>query len=115
MSFTALDVITPSRGIWRERTAGDILTDSLCWTFIKHGVDRIRSIRRESELDDSGERIAEFTITSSASVVYLDARFLPVLIEYLVARGFQADSNLQNHEKRAKAHMDSFESQVRMV
>ena len=113
MSFLASDVITAARAIWKESTPGDILSDELCWEFLNLGITRIRSRRTDSTFDSNGNHVDALVVSANSSLINLDSVFLPMLTEYLIARGFQSDADSQNHDKRSSVHMNEFENQLK--
>lgn len=116
MSFTATDVINRARLVWSEVVASDILSPENCLRWISDGVLELRSIRPESTRFDTGLNPVEFSdITDPGAAIQLDDKFRPVLTDYLIARGFQGNANLQNHEGRANNHFKLFYDRARVV
>ena len=115
MSIIVGDVITAARGIWKESTSGDILTDSLCYGFLLAGAQEIVSARSDAAYDDEGDEVAFTLPTELTDSIPLDAAYQPVLTDYLIGRGFQANANLQNNKARATDHFQLFFSRVKTV
>ncbi len=115
MSIVASDIINRARAIWKESASGDILSDPNALLFLSDGLLELRGIRSETQLDANGEYTEHTDVAATSSSIPIAAKFRPCLVDYVVGRGFQADSNLQNHEARANQHLTAFYQRSKVV
>lgn len=108
MSIVASEIINRAKAIWREAAADNILSSANCLLFLSDGLIELRSVRPDVKFDSDLGYVEHSDVTATSSVISLDAKFRPCLVDYLVGRGFQADANLENHENRANRHMADF-------
>lgn len=113
--FTAQSVIDRARLVWKEKTADDILSNPNCLLWMSDAIIEMRSIRPEAQVDDNGNLIDYADVTDASTVLQYDVKYRPVLVDYLIARGFMGDSDSQNHEERANAHFKLFYDRIKVV
>lgn len=115
MSFTAQSVIDRARIIWKEAATNERLSDPQCLVILTDGVNNVRSVRSEAQIDDFGNITTAADLTSVGESIVLDAKFRPALGYYLAAHGFFRDSDSQNHGERAATNLALFEKELKTV
>ena len=115
MSFTAQSLITRARLVWKESVSGDILSDANCLLWISDALLELRSIRQETRFDANLDEVPLADLSAVGETVPVDDKFRPVLVDYLVARGFMGDADSQNHDARANAHFNLFYTRAKVV
>lgn len=108
MSILASDVINRARAIWKETASGDLLSDPNALLFLSDGLLELRGIRADLFRDSEGERQDHVDVTTLGQTISVDVDARPILVDYVVARGFMADADSQNHETRANNHFKLF-------
>jgi hypothetical protein len=114
MSILASDVITRVRAILKESASGDILSAPNALLFLSDGLLKMRD-KPQLFYDDQGTYYEHADVTDLGQTIYIDIDARPALVDYVVARAFQSDANLQNHAARAGGHMNDFRAQAKVV
>lgn len=115
MSISVSAVITMARAWWRESATGDILADTATYQFINAAVQKIRSRRPDSTIDDNGNMTDYVAVTGTGDAILLDPKYLPCLAHYLCASGFMTNENAENDGARAERHMTKFREELESV
>lgn len=110
----ASNVIDRARAIWKD--AGKTTwSDANAFLWLSDAVLELYTIRPDSRIDAFGELRTYADITSLTDTIPCDERFRPLLVDYLVARGFMEDSDSGNHMERANAHFKMFYDRVKIL
>jgi hypothetical protein len=113
MSITASDVIDRAKVIWGAASAS-IISDANALLFLSDGVLELRAIRPETQFV-SGVYTAHTEVSGTGSTINIDVKFRPCLVDYLVWRGFQADSDSQRRNDRAELHKKQFYERAKTI
>ena len=107
MSILASDVITyGARKLWGTALSAEKTDDVSSLKWLSQALRSLYSARPDAAIDDDGNYYPYVAVTAIGQSIPVSDKFLPYLIDYVTARGFQEDGENPAHQKRAGDHFE---------
>lgn len=107
MSILASDVITEgARKLWGAALSADKSDDVSAMAWLSHALRSLYAARPDAAIDDNDQYSEYVKVTTIGQSIPVSDKFLPYLIDYVTARGFQEDGDNPMHRERAAEHFE---------
>ena len=107
MSILASEVITDgARKLWGTGLSADKTSDTSSLAWLSQALRTLYATRPDAAIDDNGVYSEYAKVTTIGQSIPVSDKFLPYLIDYVTARGFQEDGDDDNHQARADKHFE---------